>query len=73
MSDSVAHAEDAAYDAVGMEGLEGIGLFADAEELEGLAGDMTDGESRATAASPSILVRTTPVEAGGACENLQRS
>ncbi len=32
-----------------MEGLEGIGLFADAEELDGLAGDVTDGEGRAAA------------------------
>ncbi len=45
----VAHAEDAADDAVGMEGLEGVGLFADADELDGLAGDVADGEGRAAA------------------------
>ena len=32
-----------------MEGLEGIGLFADADELDGLAGDVADGEGRAAA------------------------
>ena len=45
----VAHAEDAADDAVGVEGLEGVGLFAGAEELDGLAGDVADGEGRAAA------------------------
>ena len=45
----VAHAEDAADDAVGMEGLEGVGLFAHADELDGLAGDVADGERRAAA------------------------
>ena len=32
-----------------MEGLEGIRLFAHAEELDGLAGDVADGERRAAA------------------------
>jgi hypothetical protein len=45
----VAHAEDAADDAVGMERLEGVGLFAYADELDGLAGDVADGERRAAA------------------------
>jgi hypothetical protein len=45
----VAHAEDAADDAVGVEGLEGVGLFAGAEELDGLAGDVADGEGGAAA------------------------
>ena len=45
----VAHAQDAADDAVGMEGLEGVGLFAHADELDGLAGDVADGERRAAA------------------------
>ena len=45
----VAHAEDAADDAVGMKGLEGVGLFAGAEELDGLAGDVADGERSAAA------------------------
>ena len=47
----VAHAEDAANDAIGMEGLEGVGLFADADELDGLAGDVANGERRAAAGS----------------------
>ena len=45
----VAHAEDAADDAVGMEGLEGVRLFAGADELDGLAGDVADGERRTAA------------------------
>ena len=45
----VAHAEDAADDAVGVEGFEGVGLFAGAEELDGLAGDLADGEGGAAA------------------------
>ncbi len=45
----VAHAEDAADDAVGMEGLEGVGLFADADELDGLAGDVANRERCAAA------------------------
>ncbi len=45
----VAHAEDAADDAVGMEGLEGVGLFAYADELDGLAGDVANGERCAAA------------------------
>jgi hypothetical protein len=32
-----------------MEGLEGVGLFAGADELDGLAGDVADGEGRAAA------------------------
>ena len=32
-----------------MEGLEGVGLFAGAEELDGLAGDLADGERGAAA------------------------
>ena len=45
----VSHAENAAYDAVGVEGFEGVGLFAGAEELDGLAGDLADGEGGAAA------------------------
>ena len=45
----VAHAHDAADDAVGVEGLEGVGLFAGAEELDGRAGDVADGEGGAAA------------------------
>ncbi len=45
----VAHAEDAADDAIGMEGLEGVGLFTGADELDGLAGDVADRQRRAAA------------------------
>ena len=45
----VAHAHDAGDDAVGVEGLEGVGLFAGAEELDGRAGDVADGEGGAAA------------------------
>lgn len=45
----VAHAHDAGDDAVGVEGLEGVGFFAGAEELDGLAGDVADGEGCAAA------------------------
>ena len=45
----VAHAHDAADDAVGMEGLECVGALAGAEELDGRAGDVADGEGRAAA------------------------
>src|SRR5208337_4136555 len=45
----VAHAEDAAYNAIGMEGLEGVGFFTCTDELDGLAGHMPDGERRAAA------------------------
>ena len=45
----VAVAHDAGDDAVGVEGLEGVGLFAGAEELDGRAGDVADGEGGAAA------------------------
>ena len=45
----VAVAHDAGDDAVGVEGLEGVGLFAGAEELDGRAGDVADGEGSAAA------------------------
>ena len=45
----VAHAEDASDDAVGMKGLERFVLFADADELDGLAGDVANGEGGAAA------------------------
>jgi|HubBroStandDraft_6_1064221.scaffolds.fasta_scaffold21839_2 hypothetical protein len=47
--EDVAHAEDASDDAVGVEGLEGFVFFADTDELDGLAGDVTDGECGAAA------------------------
>ena len=46
----VAHAEDAADDAVGVEGFEGVGLFACPQKFDGLAGDLADGEGGTTAA-----------------------
>ncbi len=45
----VAHAHDAGDDAVGVEGLEGVGFFAGAQELDGGAGDLADGEGCAAA------------------------
>jgi hypothetical protein len=45
----VAHAEDAGRDAVGVEHLERVGLLADAEELDRLAGDMAQRQRRAAA------------------------
>ena len=46
---NVAHAENAADDSVGMEGLDGIVFFADAEELDGLPGDLANRQSGAAA------------------------
>ena len=46
----VAHAEDAAGDALGVEGLEPVELFAGAEELDRHAGDGAHGQRRAAAA-----------------------
>ena len=45
----VAHAKDAADDAIRMKWLEGVGFFAGADELDGLAGDVADGDGRAAA------------------------
>ncbi len=45
----VSHAEDAADDAVGVEGFEGVGLFACPQKFDGLAGDLADAEGGATA------------------------
>ena len=47
--DHVAHAQDARGDPVRMEGLQGRGLLADAQELDRLAGDLADGQGRAAA------------------------
>ena len=69
----VAHAEDAADDAVGMEGLEGVGLFADADELDGLAGDVADGERRAAAGVAVHLGEDDAGEAEARVEVLRRS
>src|SRR5208282_1210201 len=51
--ENVAHAENARDDAVGMERLKRIVFFANADELDGLPGDLADGERR-TAASITI-------------------
>ena len=48
-ADHVAHAEDAAGDALGMEGLERIELFAGAGELDRLAGDGAHRQRRTAA------------------------
>ena len=48
-AEDVAHAENAVGDAVRMKRLEGVGLFADADELQRLAGDGADGKRRAAA------------------------
>ena len=45
----VAHAHDAGHDAVGVEGLEGVGFFAGAEELDGGSGDLADGKGGSAA------------------------
>src|SRR5579859_772376 len=49
MNESMSHAHDARHNAVRMENLQGIVFFAHAHELNGLPGDVTDGESRAAA------------------------
>ena len=48
-AEDVAHAEDARGDAVGVEGFERFGFFADAEEFDRFAGDVADGERRPAA------------------------
>ena len=48
-AEDVAHAEDARGDAVGVEGFERVGFFANAEEFDRFAGDVADGECRTTA------------------------
>ena len=48
-ADDVAHAEDSAGDAVGVEGLELVERLADAGELDRLAGDRAHRERRAAA------------------------
>ena len=47
--EDVAHAEDAIGRAIGMERFERVELFADADELERLTGDLADRERRAAA------------------------
>jgi hypothetical protein len=45
----VAHAENAGDDPLGIENFQLIVFFADAHELDGLAGDVMNGERRAAA------------------------
>ena len=59
----VAHAQDAADDAIRMKGLEGVRLFAGADELDGLAGDVPDRQRRA---APGIAVHLGKDDAGKA-------
>ena len=48
-AEDIAHAEDAVGRAVGMERFQRVGLFAHADELQRLPGDVADGERRAAA------------------------
>ncbi len=52
----VAHAQNAAHDAIGMEGLECVRLFAYAEEFDGLARDVAN-RKRGTTAGVAIHLR----------------
>ena len=61
--DDVAHVEDAAGDARGMEGFERVELFADAEELDRRAGDRAHRKRRTAA---RIAVRARQDDAGDA-------
>ena len=45
--ENVAHAENAGDDAIGMEGLERVVLFAHSDELDRLTGHLADGQGRA--------------------------
>ena len=62
-ADDVAHAEDARSDALGMEVFERVPLFADADQLDRLAGDGAHRQCRAAAA---IAVGTRQDNAGDA-------
>ncbi len=46
--ENVAHAENPPHNSVGMKQLQGIVLFAHADELDGLSGDLANGKRRAT-------------------------
>ena len=69
----VAHAEDAADDAIGMERLEGVRLFAHADELDGLAGDVANRERRAAAGVAVHLGQDHAGEPEARSENPARS
>src|SRR5581483_9180033 len=60
-ADHVAHAEDASGDAVGMEILERIELFARTDQLDRLAGDGAHGER---CAAPAVAVDSGEHDAG---------
>ncbi len=62
-ADHVPHAEDALRHAVGVEDLKLVGLFPDADELHGAAGDLAHGEQRAAA---GVAVELGHDEAGDA-------
>ena len=51
--DDIAHAKDAASDAVGIEGFDRVHLFADADKADGFAGDGAHGKCR-TAATVAV-------------------
>ena len=57
----IAHAQNARGNAVGMERLERIGFLAHADKFQRLPGDAANRSAAPPRASPSILVRITPV------------
>src|SRR5262249_52368190 len=59
---NIAHAQDAPHDAVGMERLQGIRLFANADELNWLAGYVPDRKRRAAARVAIHLGQHNPCE-----------
>src|SRR5262249_26291678 len=64
----VAHAKDTSGEAVGVKGLEGIGLLAGAHELDGYAGNLAHGERRAAAGVAIYLGEDEAGEANGLVE-----
>ena len=68
--DDVAHSENASGDARGIEVLERIHLFADADQLDRLAGDRAHGERRAAAA---VAVDTRQDKSGNAERRIERA
>src|SRR5690606_27056596 len=67
-ADPVAEAEDAAGEAVGAELLEAVEVLAHAEELDGLAGDLLDGEGGTTAGVTIQLGEDESVQVEAAVE-----
>ncbi len=70
---NVAHAEDARNNAVGMEGLERIVLFTDADELDGLAGDLADRKRRAATGIAIHFCKYDAGERQASCGTPRRS